>query len=145
MNLNRSNTFFVFHLTKIEEGLIDVPILPEDLNYKSGIYFLVYKGTVVKVGLFGKGVGSNAMSRFNNYRSMGKNYLKYLDNKKAQNGSYLTIKALSDNLNIGEQVEVYFVPYSIEQKEIDGIPIMVDLPTIEDKFKSKCKDTLWLN
>ena len=145
MNLNRSNTHYIFNLSKIEGGFINVPTLPEELNFKTGIYFLVYKGAVVKVGLFGKGVGSNAISRFNAYRSMGKNYLKYLDNKKSQNGSYLTIKALADNLNIGEHVEVYFAPYSIEQKEIKGIPIIVDLPTIEDKFKNRCKNTLWLN
>ena len=124
------------YITKIKEGNIDVPIIPEDNVIKRGLYILVYKGKIIKVGIYGEGVNSNNKSRFASYRNMGKNITP-------KNGSYKTMKVLNENLKVGEQIEVRFkeLPNDIE---MNGYKWKVDLYHEEDKLKKQYKNSLWL-
>ena len=136
--------FKAITITKIEEGLIDVPQLPEHAILDQGLYIMVFDKPV-KVGVFGEGVKSNSKTRFNNYRSVGKNLLSILNGtKKYSNGSVKTMKVLNEKLLPGESVDVYFKPLPPSRILEDGYTYKVDLYTEEHKFKNKYKDTLWL-
>ena len=65
--------FKAITITKISEGIIDVPSLPAKAELDQGVYIMLFGTTPIKVGCFGEGVNSNSVSRFNNYRSVGKN------------------------------------------------------------------------
>jgi len=123
-------------ITKVKEGKIDVPRIAKEDIIKRGLYTLTYKGKVIKVGCYGEGVGSNNQTRFASYRSMGLSILP-------GNGSYKTIKTLDENLEVGDQVEVTFIPLP-EDIYQDGYRWKVDLYHEEQKLKTQYQDTLWL-
>jgi hypothetical protein len=125
------------YITKIGEGILEVPQISKENIIKRGLYTLVYKGKVIKVGCFGEGVTSNNKTRFNSYRTIGKNVIP------TANGSYKTMKVLNENLKVGEKVEVIFkkLPTDIY---MDGFWWKVDLYHEEDKLKKEYKDSLWL-
>ncbi len=125
------------YITKLKEGYIDVPIIPKENIIRRGLYILVYKGKVIKVGIFGEGVNSTNKSRFSSYRNMGKNITN-------RNGSFKTINTINENLNVGEQIEVRFKELP-EDKIIDGFRWKIDLYDVEDQLKQKYKENLWLN
>ena len=125
------------YITKLKEGYIDVPIISKENIIKRGLYILVYKGKIIKVGIYGEGVKSNNKTRFSSYRQMGKKLTP-------GNGSYKTIKVLNENLKVGERVEVRFkeLPQDIE---MNGYKWKVDLYHEEEKLKKEYKNSLWLN
>jgi len=125
------------YITKIEEGKLEVPQISKENIIRRGLYTLVYKGKVIKVGCFGEGVISNNKTRFNSYRTIGKNVIP------TANGSYKTMKVLNENLKVGEKVEVIFkkLPTDIY---MDGFWWKVDLYREEDELKKEYKDSLWL-
>jgi len=134
------NSIFI---KKIEEYKIDVPIIKNPID--QGVYIIVHKGKVRKVGVFGEGVSSNSYTRFNSYRSMGKKLFEYINGPtKSQNGSFKTIKVLNEKLKIGEEVEVRFKELP-KYKHMDGYRWKVDLYYEEEKLKQTYKNTLWLN
>ena len=123
-------------ITKVKEGLIDVPIVKKENIIKRGLYTLTFKGEIIKVGCYGEGVSSNSYTRFASYRNKGKNIIP-------GNGSYKTMKVINENLNVGDTIKVDFIelPGDIE---VFGYKWKVDLYHEEDKLKKKYKDTLWL-
>jgi len=123
--------------TKIKEGYLDVPKIPKEDIIKRGLYTLEYNGNVIKVGIYGEGVGSNNKSRFSSYRSKGKNMTP-------GNGSYKTMKTINENIKVGDVIEVNFIKLP-EDRFIDNYWWKVDLYSEEDKLKDTYKDTLWLN
>ena len=125
------------YITKLKEGKLEVPIISKENTIKRGLYTLVYKGKVIKVGCYGEGVTSNNKTRFSAYRNMGMNLVP-------GNGSYKTMKVLNENLKIGEKIEVNFIelPKDIFMK---GHWWKVDLYHEEDKLKKEYKNTLWLS
>ncbi len=127
----------IMKITKLKEGLIDVPKVPKESIIKRGLYTLAYKGKVFKVGIYGEGVKSNNKTRFSAYRSMGLNI-------KPGNGSYKTMKVINEKLNIGDEIQVTFIKLP-EDRMLDGYKWKVDLYNEEDILKNKYKDTLWLN
>jgi len=124
-------------IKKISEGYIDVPLIPKDKVIKRGLYILVYKGRIIKVGIYGEGNSSTNKSRFASYRNSG----KYL---KPGNGSYKTMKVLDEKLEIGDTVEVRFKELP-EDRMIDGYRWKVDLYYEEKKLKDTYKNSLWLS
>ena len=124
-------------ITKIKEGQLEVPIIPNEKIIKRGLYTLVYKNKVIKVGCFGEGVNSTNKSRFSNYRCMGKNPIP-------GNGSYKTMKVLNENIKIGEKVKVEFIQLP-EDVYMNGYWWKVDLYKEEEKLKIQHKNTLWLS
>ena len=125
------------YITKLKEGYIDVPIISKENIIKRGLYIMVYKGKIIKVGIYGEGVNSDNKSRFYSYRAVGKNIIP-------GNGSYKTMKKINENLKVGEQIEVRFkeLPGDIE---MSGYRWKVDLYHEEDKLKKEYKNSLWLN
>ena len=125
-------------IKKINEGYIDVPIIPKKNIIRRGLYIflLLPREIVIKVGIYGEGVKSNNKTRFAVYRSKGKNIVP-------GNGSYKTMKLLNERLKIGDEVEVIFHKLP-EDKIIDGLKWKVDLYDYENKLKEKYKETLWL-
>jgi hypothetical protein len=134
-----------FSLTKEEDYSIIVPKLPEQFKYKAGVYQWIYQGAVVKVGIFGEGISSNAYSRYSTYRSVGKALHSYLSTNKKQNGSVKPMKVLNEKLKQGESVEVHICKVPEELRSIDGLLYRVDLYALEESYKSKNKETLWLS
>lgn len=136
--------FKVFDLEKINPNFINIPKVSKLHNLRRGIYMWIYKGEVIKVGIFGEGTKSNASTRYAGYRSVNKNIEKYKNKDNKNNGSVVPILTLIDRLLVGEKIEVIFkeVP---ENKIIDGYPYKVDLYQLEENYKQKHKDTLWLN
>ena len=124
------------YITKIEEGKLEVPQIPKENIIKRGLYTLVYKGKVIKVGCFGEGIFSNNKTIFSSYRNMGMNLVPV-------NGSYKTMKVLNENLKIGEKVEVIFKKLPTDVY-MDGFWWKVDLYREEEKLKKEFKDSLWL-
>jgi hypothetical protein len=124
------------YITKIEEGKLEVPPVSKENIIKRGLYTLVYKGKVIKVGCFGEGVFSNNKTRFSSYRNMGMNLVPV-------NGSYKTMKVLNENLKVGEKVEVIFKKLPTDVY-MDGFWWKVDLYREEDELKKEFKDSLWL-
>lgn len=133
--------FKAITITKIEEGIVDVPHLPEEYILEQGLYIMLFNDIPIKVGIFGEGVGSNSKTRFNTYRSVGKN----LNTISYINGSVKTIQLINDNLLPGETVDVYFKPLPSSKVLEDGYTYKVDLYVEEHKLKNKYKETLWLN
>ena len=130
-------------IKKTGEYQIDVPTVENILN--QGLYIMVYNGKVRKVGIFGEGVSSTNRTRFQSYKSMGKNLFEYISNPtKKQNGSFKTIKVLNEKLEIGEKVEVRFKELP-KYKYMDGHRWKVDLYYEEEKLKQAYKNTLWLS
>ena len=123
-------------IKKIREGYIDVPIISSEDNIQRGIYIMVVKGKIRKVGIFGEGVNSNSRKRFAGYRSSGKHL-------KPGNGSYKTMKVLNERLEVGDEVEVRFKK-APENKVIDGIVYSANLYIMEKLLKNKYKESLWL-
>jgi hypothetical protein len=134
-----------FSLTKQEDFLIAVPKLPQEFKYKAGVYQWRYRGRVVKVGIFGEGVHSSAYSRYSTYRSVGKALYSYLSTNKKQNGSVKPMKVLNEKLQQGESVEVHICKVPEELRNIDGLLYRVDLYALEEFYKNKNKQTLWLS
>ena len=124
-------------IKKISEGYIDVPLIPKDKVIKRGLYILVYKGRIIKVGIYGEGNSSTNKSRFASYRNSG----KYL---KPGNGSYKTMKVLDEKLEVGDTVEVRFKELP-EDRMIDGYRWKVDLYYEEKKLNDTYKNSLWLS
>ncbi len=123
-------------ITKIKEGLIDVPIIKKDNIIKRGLYTLTFKDKIIKVGCYGEGILSNNYTRFAAYRNKGKNIVP-------GNGSYKTMKVLNENLSIGDTIKVDFIELP-EDIEFSGHKWKVDLYHEEDKLKNKYQQTLWL-
>ena len=123
-------------ITKVDEGLIDVPIVKKDNIIKRGLYTLTFKGKVIKVGIYGEGVNSNNYTRFAAYRNKGKDITP-------GNGSYKTMKLINENLKVGDEIKVDWIelPGDIE---LNGYMWKVDLYHEEDKLKNKHQKTLWL-
>lgn len=134
-----------FSLTKEKDFSIAVPKLPEEFKHKAGIYQWTYKGKVVKIGIFGEGITSNAYSRYATYRSVGKSLQGYLFENKKQNGSVKPMKVLNEKLQQGESVEVHICKVSEELLNLNGLPYRVDLYALEEFYKNKNKETLWLS
>ncbi len=136
--------FKVFDLEKISSHFINIPKVSKTHNLRRGIYMWLYKGKVIKVGIFGEGTKSNAYTRYASYRSVNKNIKKYLNKDNKNNGSVVPIITLINKLLVGEKIEVVFkeVP---ENRIIDNYPYKVDLYQLEENYKQKYKDTLWLN
>tara|TARA_R110002012_G_C11363644_1_gene581151 strand:+ start:225 stop:605 length:381 start_codon:yes stop_codon:yes gene_type:complete len=124
-------------IEKLKEGYIDVPIISKENTIKRGLYLMIFKGSIIKVGVYGEGVNSTNKSRFCAYRNKGKDI-------KPGNGSYKTMKVLNENLNISDQIEVRFIQLP-DDKIIDGYRWKVDLYHEEKKYKEIYKDSLWLN
>ena len=123
-------------ITKVDEGLIDVPIVKKDNIIKRGLYTLNFKGKVIKVGIYGEGVKSNNKSRFSAYRNKGKDITP-------GNGSYKTMKLINENLKVGDEIKVDWIELP-EDIELYGYIWKVDLYHEEDKLKKKHQKTLWL-
>ena len=123
-------------ITKVEDGLINVPIVKKENIIKRGLYTLTFKGKVIKVGIYGEGVKSNNKSRFSAYRNKGKDITP-------GNGSYKTMKLINENLKVGDEIKVDWIelPGDIE---LNGYMWKVDLYHEEDKLKKKHQKTLWL-
>lgn len=138
------NHFKAITITKIDEGIIDVPVLPPNAELDQGIYIMMYHEIPIKVGCFGEGVTSNSKSRFATYRTVGNNLYEYLNGSKKQNGSVKTIKLINENLSKGESVDVYFKPLPASRVLEDGYTYKVDLYIEENKLKNKYKNSLWL-
>ena len=134
----------VFDLVKKGNYEILVPDLPKKFQFRKGIYFFIHQNIVRKVGLFGNGVKSGSNTRYSTYRTVGKDLLKYIDGTKKSNGSVKSMKTLCEKINIGEKVEVQFVELTDKIFYINGLPPEVSLPTLEQYFKDKHQDTLWL-
>ena len=111
-------------IKKISEGYIDVPLIPKDKVIKRGLYILVYKGRIIKVGIYGEGNSSTNKSRFASYRNSGK--ILYL------------------GAEVGDTVEVRFKELP-EDRMIDGYRWKVDLYYEEKKLKDTYKNSLWLS
>ena len=111
---------------------------------KQGLYLLVYRDKVVKVGIFGEGNTKSINHRISAYRSVIKGLDEIRSGKKAKNGSFNTIDVLDKRLNVGDEVimKVVKAPDDIEN---DGWPYKVDLYALEKYLKDKYKDTLWLS
>lgn len=139
------NHFKAITITKIKEGLIEVPKLPDDCILDQGLYIMLFGDVPIKVGIFGEGVGSTSKSRFNTYRTVGKNLTEYLEGNKKQNGSVKTMQMLNDKLLPTESIDVYFKPLPPSRVLEDGYTYKVDLYIEEDKLKNKYKEMLWLN
>lgn len=136
--------FKAITITKIAEGVIDVPKLPSNAVLSQGLYIMLFEEPI-KVGIFGEGVSSNSRSRFNSYRSMGKNLNSILNGtKNYSNGSLKTMEIINKKLIPGESVDVYFKPLPASRVLEDGYTYKVDLYVEEDKLKKRYKDTLWL-
>ena len=136
--------FKAITITKISEGVIDVPTLPSNAELDQGIYIMMYVETPIKVGCFGEGVTSNSKSRFVTYRTVGKNLSEYLNGGKKQNGSVKTMRIINEKLRPGESVDVYFKPLPASRVLDDGYTYKVDLYKEENKLKNKYKNSLWL-
>ena len=132
--------FKAITITKISEGIIDVPSLPAKAELDQGVYIMLFDSTPIKVGCFGEGVNSNSVSRFNNYRSVGKN----LNTIDYSNGSVKTMKVLNDKLLPGESIDVYFKALPGSRVLEDGYTYKVDLYIEENTLKNKYKNSLWL-
>lgn len=132
--------FKAITITKISEGIIDVPSLPAKAELDQGVYIMLFDSTPIKVGCFGEGVDSNSVSRFNNYRSVGKN----LNTIDYSNGSVKTMKVINDKLLPGESIDVYFKALPGSKVLEDGYTYKVDLYIEENILKNKYKNSLWL-
>ena len=132
--------FKAITITKISEGIIDVPSLPAKAELDQGVYIMLFDSTPIKVGCFGEGVDSNSVSRFNNYRSVGKN----LNTIDYSNGSVKTMKVINDKLLPGESIDVYFKALPGSKVLEDGYTYKVDLYIEENTLKNKYKNSLWL-
>ena len=124
-------------IKKLKKGYIDVPIISKENIIRRGLYFMIFKGSIIKVGIYGEGVKSTNKSRFAAYRNMGKEI-------KPKNGSYKTMKVLNEKLNVGDQIEIRFIQLP-DDKIIDGYRWKIDLYHEEEKYKETYKDSLWLN
>jgi hypothetical protein len=129
------------HKTGIEWSLAE-KILAKQL--KQGLYLLVYKDKVIKVGIFGEGNTKSVNHRISAYRSVIKSLEEIRNGRKCKNGSFNTIDTLDKRLNVGDEVimKVVKAPNDIEN---DGWPYKVDLYILEKHLKDKYKDTLWLS
>ena len=127
-------------ITKIKEGYVEVPKISDNDILKRGLYLLIYKDKVIKVGIYGEGVNSTNKSRFSSYRSVGKN----LNTITYSNGSIKTMKILNEKLEIGEHIDVAFKALP-DDRFIDGMWWKVDLYQEEKRLKNKYKHTLWLS
>lgn len=133
--------FKAITITKVSEGLLEVPVIPDEYILDQGLYIMLFGDVPIKVGIFGEGVSSNSKTRFSNYRTVGKN----LDNIEYSNGSVKTMQILNDKLLPTETVEVYFKPLPPSRVLEDGYTYKVDMYAEEDKLKNKYKETLWLS
>jgi len=134
-----------FSIRKEKNFSIVVPKLPEKFNHKAGIYQWVYKGKVIKVGIFGEGVSSSAYSRYASYRSVGKTLFSFTSTTKTRNGSVKPMEVLNKKLKQGDRVEVHICRVPEETLTIGGIPYKVDLYILEEFYKNKNRETLWLS
>lgn len=130
-------------MTKVEEGVIDVPIVPYEVD--SGIYLIKIRGRVRKVGQFGSGE-AGAYARFNKYRSTGRRIGDLIESNTGNfSGSYLTMVKLNEVLEVGESAEVYMceVPGLVY---IDGWPRVVSTLIVEKMEKERFSkvNRLWL-
>ena len=135
----------VFKIKKEREYKLYVPILLENQIFKLGIYLWKYKGKVIKVGIFGEGVNSNSKTRYATYRTAGRNLYGYIFKNLTPNGSVKPMRVLNKKMKTGEKIEVEFaqIPNKVIWK--DNLPFKVDLYALEEYYKQKYKDTLWLN
>ena len=134
---------FYMKFTKVSEGMIDVPIVPYDVE--SGIYLIKIRGRVRKVGEFGSGKAT-AYARFSTYRSVGKRLLEFYEGSgKKVNGSLITMKMLNEVLEVGESVDIYVstLPGMIEYA---GLPYTPSTTVIEKREKERFskENRLWL-
>jgi len=147
----------VFEITKIDEGVIDVPPLGTNhpYNFKQGLYRWDFyskmkkDNVTLKCGLFGEGIMSNAMTRYNGYRTVGKHLIRKLrrmeEGKERSNGSVVPIKCLNDLLDIGQSVSVYFYEVKNPSIKIDNALYTIHLASLEKEMKNWYKGTLCLD
>ena len=134
---------FYMKFTKVNEGEIEVPQVPYDID--SGIYLIKIRGRVRKVGEFGSGK-AGAKARFSTYRSVGKRLREFYEGSgKKVNGSLITMKMLNEVLEVGESVDVYVstLPGLIEHM---GLPYTPSTTVIEKREKERFskENRLWL-
>ena len=139
---NLKPRYKVMEITKTKKGVIYVP--PLGINHQHNIPVGIYEWEFtnpIKFGLFGEGVSSNASSRYNTYRTVGKNLWKY---EGGENGSVESMKILDKILKVNESINVYFYEVINPIIEIDGVRYDVNLACIEKEAKEEYKDTLIL-
>jgi hypothetical protein len=109
-----------------------------------GVYQIWFNGVVIKNGCWGEGVTKGINSRISKYRTI----INYLDEfragEKTKNGSFNTVDLLDQRLKVGERAELRAVQLPDTKEGEEGLPWKVDLYLIENYFKDKHKDTIWL-
>lgn len=141
--MNKLKYKFYMKFTKVNEGVIEVPVVPYEID--SGIYLIKIRGRVRKVGEFGSGA-SGAKARFSTYRTVGKRLVEfYEDPGKKVNGSVITMKMLNEVLEVGESIDIYvsILPGLIEH---EGLPYTPSTTVIEKREKERFSkgNKLWL-
>jgi hypothetical protein len=139
------NTFdfqHICYITKTPSGLV-WPLTDKIMN--QGVYQLWYNGVVIKNGCWGEGKTKRINNRISGYRNVINNLEGFRDGTKKKNGSFNTVDLIDKRLKVGEVVEMRAVALPDNKDGEDGLPWKVDLYLIEDHFKNKHKDTIWLN
>ena len=139
------NTFdfqHICYITKTLSGLV-WPLTDKIMN--QGVYQLWYNGVVIKNGCWGEGKTKRINNRISGYRNVINNLEGFRDGTKKKNGSFNTVDLIDKRLKVGEIVEMRAVALPDNKDGEDGLPWKVDLYLIEDYFKNKHKDTIWLN
>ena len=128
---------YILTITRDTESL-HIPPISTEYKHIPCVYYLLYKGNVIKVGQ-----AIDVCSRFAGYRSEAITYPKH-----RTNGSWRTVKTLYETMNVGEIVAVYARFFKIKKQYVllEGkrIPITVDLRKIESEEQDKYRKTLLL-
>jgi len=131
----------ICYITKTENGL-DWPLSDKKMN--QGVYQIWFNGVVIKNGCWGEGTAKGINKRISSYRSVI-NYLEdFRSGAKRKNGSFNTVDLLDQRLKVGERAEMRAVSLPDTKEGEEGLPWKVDLYLIENYFKDKHKDTIWL-
>ena len=139
--MKKFNFQHICYITKTPSGL-DWPLTDKVMN--QGVYQLWYNGEVIKNGCWGEGTTKRINKRISGYRSVINNLEGFRDGSKKKNGSFNTVDLIDKRLKVGERVEMRAVALPDNIIGEDGLPWKVDLYLIEDYFKNKHKDTIWL-
>jgi hypothetical protein len=139
--MDKFNFEHICYITKTENGL-DWPLSDKKMN--QGVYQLWYKGEVIKNGCWGEGNTKSINSRISAYRSVINNLEGFRNGTKKKNGSFNTVDLIDKRLQVGEKVEMKAVALPDTKEGAEGLPWKVDLYMIEEHFKNKHKDTIWL-
>jgi len=139
--MDKFNFEHICYITKTKNGL-DWPLSDKKMN--QGVYQLWYKGEVIKNGCWGEGNTKSINSRISAYRSVINNLEGFRNGTKKKNGSFNTVDLIDKRLQVGEKVEMKAVALPDTKEGAEGLPWKVDLYMIEEHFKNKHKDTIWL-